>query len=101
VIDEMSVTTDTNEVLSELVSQTDFLGKTVIEMAEAFNISILGLDYRRPTRLQHLVPWAQKMADGSYSVSARPESFQPHVTEADWRSYLDFVIDASIRTQRL
>jgi hypothetical protein len=88
-------------VLGELVSQTDFLSKTVFEMAEAFNVSVLGLDYRRYTRFQHLVPWAQKMADGSYSVSAKPEPFQPHVTEADWRFCLDFVIDASIRTQSL
>jgi hypothetical protein len=93
--------TDINEVLGELVSQTDFLGKTVFEMAEAFNISVLGLDYRRYTKFQHLVPWAQKMADGSYSVSAKPEPFQPHVTEADWRFCRDFVIDASIRTQRV
>src|SRR3712207_3365519 len=53
--------TDINEVLGELVSQTDFLGKTVFEIAGAFNISVLGLDYRRYTRFQHLVPWAQKM----------------------------------------
>ena len=90
-----------NEVLSELVSQTDFLGKAVFEIAEASNISVLGLDYRRYTRFQQLVPWAQKMADGSYSVTAMPEPIQPHVTEDDWRLCLDFVIDASIRTQRL
>jgi hypothetical protein len=90
-----------NEVLSELVFQSDFLGKTVFEMVRASNISVLGLDYRRYTRFKHLVPWAQKMADGSYSVTAHPIPHQPHVTEGDSRFCLDFVVDASIRTQRL
>jgi hypothetical protein len=92
---------DIKEVLAELVNQSDFLGKTVFEIAEASNIGVLGLDYRRYTRFKHLVPWAQKMADGSYSVSAKPDPFQPHVTEDDWRFCMDFVIDASIRTQGL
>jgi len=45
-----------NEVLSELVFQSNFLGKTVFEMVRASNISVLGLDYRRYTRFKHLVP---------------------------------------------
>ena len=54
-----------NQVLSELVFQSDFLGKTVFEMVRASNISVLGLDYRRYTRFKTWSPGLRRWQTGA------------------------------------